>query len=147
MSGLPCGLIRSVSSRASRRRRAANADLHELQPGTCGTGADPAKPASGVAQYVPSVRKPTPRNTGSRELPSPFRQYRAAALRGERLLDDEAERHTRTWTSPADIARLLLMRRVPTPVPREHDLWRFRVLGAVIPDLDHVVAAEQENHN
>lgn len=50
-----------------------------------------------------------------------------------------------TWTSPADIARLLLMRRVPTPVPREHDLWRFRVLGAVIPDLDHVIAERQEN--
>jgi hypothetical protein len=26
---------------------------------------------------------------------------------------------------------------------REHDFWRFRVFGAIIPDLDHVVAAEQ----
>jgi hypothetical protein len=37
------------------------------------------------------------------------------------------------------------MRRVTWPVPPEHELWRFRVLGAIIPDLDHVVAAEQEN--
>ncbi|CAH2403574.1 hypothetical protein [Mesorhizobium escarrei] len=31
------------------------------------------------------------------------------------------------------------------PPPREKDLWRFRVLGAVIPDLDHVIAEQQEN--
>ena len=37
------------------------------------------------------------------------------------------------------------MRRVIWPLPREHELWRFRVLGAIIPDLDHVVANEQEN--
>jgi hypothetical protein len=37
------------------------------------------------------------------------------------------------------------MRRVIWPLPREHELWRYRVLGAIIPDLDHVVAAEQEN--
>lgn len=80
-----------------------------------------------------------------RELPSPFRQYCAAALRGERLLDDEAERDIRTWASPSEIARILLMRRVTWPVPPEHELWRFRVLGPIIPDLDHVVAAEQEN--
>lgn len=85
------------------------------------------------------------RDTDGRELPSPFRQYRDAAIRGEQLLDDEAERGIATWTSPAEIARLLLMRRIPRPIPREHDLWRFRVLGAIIPDLDRVVAAEQEN--
>ena len=85
------------------------------------------------------------RGAGGRELPSPFRQHRVAAVHGERLLDDESERGIGTWTSPADIARLLLMRRVPTPLPREHDLWRFRVLGAVIPDLDHVIAERQEN--
>lgn len=79
------------------------------------------------------------------ELPSPFRQYRGAALRGEKLLDDEAERGIITWTSPTDIARLLLMRRIPRPIPCEHDLWRFRVLGAIIPDLDRIVAAEQQN--
>ena len=80
-----------------------------------------------------------------RELPSPFPQYRVAALRGEKLLDDEAERGIRTWTSPAEIARLLLMRRVIWPLPREQELWRYRVLGAIVPDLDHVVAAEQVN--
>lgn len=85
------------------------------------------------------------RDAGGREFPSPFRQYRGSALRGEKLLDDEAERGVGNWTSPADIARLLLMRRIPKPVPREHDLWRFRVLGAIIPDLDHVVARQQEN--
>jgi hypothetical protein len=85
------------------------------------------------------------RKADGRELPSPFRQYRGAALRGEKLLDDEAERGIRTWTSPADIARLLLMRRIPKPIPREHELWRFRILGAIVPDLDHVIAAEQEH--
>lgn len=84
-------------------------------------------------------------DAGLRKLPFLFQQYRAAALRGEKLLDDEAERGIRTWTSPADIARLLLMRRIPRTIPREHDLWRFRVLGALIPDLDHVVAEQEEN--
>jgi len=37
----------------------------------------------------------------------PFRQYHLAALRGEKLLDDEAERGIRIWT--IEIARLLLM--------------------------------------
>ena len=37
------------------------------------------------------------------------------------------------------------MRRVIWPLPREHELWRYRVLGAIIPDLDDVVAAEQRN--
>jgi len=85
------------------------------------------------------------RDSGPRKLPSPFQPYRAAAARGEKLLDDEAERGISTWTSPADIARLLLMRRIPRPIPRELDLWRFRVLGAIIPDLDHVVADQEEN--
>lgn len=85
------------------------------------------------------------RDPDKREIPSPFRQYRSTALRGEKLLDDEAERGIGTWTSPTEIARLLLMRRIPRPFPREHDLWRFRVLGAIIPDLDHVVAELREN--
>lgn len=85
------------------------------------------------------------RDTDERELPSPFRQYRDAAIRGEQLLDDEAERGIATWTSPSEIARLLLMRRIPRPIPQESDLWRFRVLGTIIPDLDGIVTAEQEN--
>ena len=80
-----------------------------------------------------------------REFPSPFGQYRVAALRGEKLLDDEAERGIRTWTSPTEIARLLLMRRVIWPLPREHELWRYRVLGAIIPDLDDILAAGEVN--
>jgi hypothetical protein len=85
------------------------------------------------------------RGLGDGELPSPFRQHHRAALRGEKLLDDEAERGIRTWTSPTEIARLLLVRRVIWPLPREHELWRYRVLGAIIPDLDGIVAVEQES--
>jgi hypothetical protein len=80
-----------------------------------------------------------------RKRPCPFRQYSDAALRGERLLDDDAEHGRRTWTSPSELARLLLMRRVTWPPPREEELWRFRVLGVIIPDLDGVIAEAQEN--
>ena len=76
--------------------------------------------------------------------PPLFPQYHRAALRGEKLLDDEAERGIRTWASLAEIARLLLMRRVIWPLPGEHELWRYRVLGAIIPDRDAVVIAEPE---
>jgi hypothetical protein len=62
------------------------------------------------------------RDTSGRDLPSPFRHYRVAALRGEKLLDDEAERGSPTWTAPSEIARLLLMRRMTWPPPREKDL-------------------------
>lgn len=85
------------------------------------------------------------RAENGRGLPSPSGKYRVAALRGEKLLDDEAERGIRTWTSPIEIARLLLMRRVIWPLPREHELWRYRVLGAIIPDLDDIVAAGEVN--
>jgi hypothetical protein len=110
-----------------------------------------AEPAPILRSYLLGWRTTCPlcgdllRAENGRQLPSPFPQYRGAALRGEKLLDDEAERGIGTWTSPADIARLLLMRRIPRPIPCEHDLWRFRILGAIIPDLDYVVAAEQEN--
>ena len=86
-----------------------------------------------------------PRGAGERELPSLFQRYRVAALRGQNLLDDEAERGIHTWASPSEIARLLLMRRITWPPPREKDLWRFRVLGAIIPDLDHIIAEYQEH--
>jgi len=32
------------------------------------------------------------------------------------------------------------MRRVPKPPPDEGEFWRFRVLGAIIPELDDLVA-------
>ncbi|BBD41341.1 hypothetical protein Amn_pc00560 (plasmid) [Aminobacter sp. Y103A] len=85
------------------------------------------------------------REPDGHEAPSPFHQYRGAALRGETLLDDEAERGIQTWTSPAEIAQLLLMRRIPRPIPSQHELWRFRVLGAIVPDLDDVVATDHES--
>lgn len=50
------------------------------------------------------------RDADGREVPSPFQQYCVAALRGEKLLADEAERGLKTWASPAGIVRLLLMR-------------------------------------
>jgi hypothetical protein len=80
-----------------------------------------------------------------REVDSPFCQYREAALRGERLLDAEGERGTRTWASPVDILRLLLMRRIPRPVPDEDEFWRFRVLGAIVPEFDDLLASQREN--
>ncbi|WP_309140588.1 hypothetical protein [Ensifer sp. ENS10] len=79
------------------------------------------------------------RHPGGHDRPSPFSRYHGTALIGERLLDNEAERSVRTWTSPAEIARLLLMRRVTRPISRGYEPWRFRVLGAIIPDLDDVV--------
>jgi len=72
--------------------------------------------------------------------PYPFKHHWNAALRGERLLDDEAERSVRTWASPAKIERLLLMRRRPDSVHPDTRLEDFRVLGVVIPELDDVVA-------
>jgi hypothetical protein len=76
------------------------------------------------------------------EVASPFLKYGQAALHGERLLDAEAERCKWTWASPVDIARLLLMRRVPKPLPDEGEFWRYRVLGAIIPEFDDVVAGQ-----
>jgi hypothetical protein len=61
---------------------------------------------------------------------------------GERLLDEKAERGIRNWLSPTEIARLLLMRRVPRPIPHQYDPSGFRVLSVIIPDLDDVLAME-----
>lgn len=81
-------------------------------------------------------------DVGGGELPSSFQQYRNAARRGEKLLNDEAWHDSRGWASPAEIVRLLLMRRVPLPPPPESEFWRFRVLGSIIPELDETLAAE-----
>ena len=75
--------------------------------------------------------------------PSPFRHYWRGALRGEQLVDNEAEHGLRTWASPADIARLLLMRRLPKKMTPHARPERFRVLGAILPELDDVVAEGQ----
>ncbi|CAN7653162.1 hypothetical protein LJR235_005022 [Pararhizobium sp. LjRoot235] len=78
-------------------------------------------------------------NIGGRDRPSPFSRYHNAALIGERLLDDEAESGIQNWVSPSEIARLLLMRRVPKPFPDQYEPSGFRVLGVIIPDLDDVL--------
>jgi hypothetical protein len=82
---------------------------------------------------------------GVNDGPSPFRQCLGVARRGEKLLDDEAWRGSKGWASPAEIARLLLMRRVPLPPPPESEFWRLRVLGSIIPELDETLAAECTN--
>ena len=79
------------------------------------------------------------RDVGEHEILCPFRQYRVAALRGEKLLDDEAHHGIRTWASPAGIVRLLLMRRAVLPFLGEEEMWRFRVLGKIIPELDELL--------
>lgn len=68
--------------------------------------------------------------------------YRAAARHGETLLNNHAERRMETWLPPLEIARLLLMRRIPWPPPRDGDLWRYRLLGAIVPDLDVILAKQ-----
>lgn len=68
--------------------------------------------------------------------------YRAAARRGEVLLHNHAERGVETWMPPLEIARLLLMRRISWPLPRDGDLWRYRLLGAIVPDFDDLLTKE-----
>ena len=36
------------------------------------------------------------------------------------------------------------MRRIPKPLPSEEELWRFRVLGSIVPELDDLVTTERE---
>ncbi len=71
-----------------------------------------------------------------------FHQHRywQAALRGEKLLDDEGERGIRNWSSPAGIAKLLLMRRSPKAIPFGRDLGSWRLLGVIVPEFDRLVA-------
>lgn len=76
----------------------------------------------------------------NRDCTPVFTSYSAAAHRGETLLNDHAERGAETWFPPLEIARLLLMRRVPFPPPPGDDLWRYRLLGAIVPDLDAILA-------
>jgi hypothetical protein len=79
---------------------------------------------------------------GGRDRPSPFSRYHHAALIGERILDDEAEHGIQNWVSPSEIARLLLIRRVPKSLPDHHEPSRYRVLGVIIPDLDDALKME-----
>ncbi|WP_227269860.1 TniQ family protein [Roseobacter weihaiensis] len=68
--------------------------------------------------------------------------YRVAARRGETLLHNHTERGVETWLPPLEIARLLLMRRIPWPPPRDCDFWRYRLLGAIVPDFDDLLTKE-----
>ena len=78
--------------------------------------------------------------------PAPnFHQYTKMALRGEKLLDNEIEFGVQSWTSPTKIAGLLLMRRIPKQLPPERDLLRYRVLGAIIPELDGVIGIKTQD--
>ena len=63
------------------------------------------------------------------------------ALEGERLLDDFAERGIRTWASPVDLLRLVLIRRDPKPIDPDHWIETPKVLGLIIPGFDRLVAA------
>ena len=74
------------------------------------------------------------------ERPSPFSCYWSAALRGEELLDAEAESGIQPWASPIDIARLLLMRRNPKTARPEKRNSSPRILGVIVPELEGIVA-------
>ncbi|HEY0124484.1 MAG TPA: TniQ family protein [Rhizobium sp.] len=83
----------------------------------------------------------TLRTIGGRDGPALFGGYHDAALMGEEMLDNEAEHGIQNWVSPSEIARLLLMRRVPTSLPA-YEPSGYRVLGVIIPDLDEVMQTE-----
>ncbi|MGO9390447.1 TniQ family protein [Rhodoblastus sp.] len=63
------------------------------------------------------------------------------ALKGERLLDDYAERGTQTWASPIDVLKLLLMRRDPKPIDPENWIETPKILDLLVPGFDRLAAA------
>ena len=63
------------------------------------------------------------------------------ALEGQRLLDDYAERGIRTWASPVDLLRLVLIRRDPKPIDPDHWIETPKVLDLIVPGFDRLVAA------
>jgi hypothetical protein len=73
---------------------------------------------------------------------SPFGHLWNDALRGERLVDDAAERGIWTWAQPIDIVRLLLIRRDPKPIDPERWIAKPRLLDVVIPGLDRFLAEQ-----
>jgi hypothetical protein len=73
---------------------------------------------------------------------TPFRHLWADALRGERLLDDAANRNARTWISPFDLVRLLFTRRDPRPIDPEKWIEKPKVLDALVPGFDRFVAEQ-----
>ncbi|WP_145167057.1 TniQ family protein [Rhizobium sp. SJZ105] len=83
----------------------------------------------------------TLQTSGGHDGPAPFRGYHHAALIGEEMLDNEAQHGIQNWVSLSEIARLLLMRRVPKLLPG-YEPSGYRVLGVIIPDLDEVMQME-----
>ncbi len=83
------------------------------------------------------VAKDSPANRPMSEMSA----YHHAAMMGEEMLDNEAEHGIQNWVSPSEIARLLLMRRVPKSPPG-YKPSVYRVLGVIIPDLDEVMQME-----
>lgn len=75
--------------------------------------------------------------------PSPLCRYWNQALNGQRLFETESEEGVQSWANPSEIARLLLLRRIPRNISQDTCLERFRVLGAVCPEFDVVVADRQ----
>src|SRR5260370_11074545 len=73
---------------------------------------------------------------------SPFGHLWNDALRGERLVDDAAERGIWTWAQPIDIVRLLLIRRDPKPIDPERWIAKPRLLDVGIPGLDRFLAEQ-----
>jgi len=72
--------------------------------------------------------------------PSPLCRYWNQALNGQKLFESEAEQGVQNWAPPSDLAQLLLMRRNPRTVSPNTCAERFRVLGAICPEFDVVVA-------
>jgi hypothetical protein len=69
----------------------------------------------------------------------------AAALEGERLIEEEASKGTEAWVSPAAAAQILLVRRFVHWRPDRGDHRRARVLGILIPEFDRIAIAEPKN--
>jgi len=79
-------------------------------------------------------------NSDQTSIPPP--NFRHLIRHGERLFQAEINGDSIGWASPAELARLLLMRRVPRPLNLDlDDLARLRVLGAIFPDFDRIVAS------
>lgn len=77
------------------------------------------------------------------QAPSPLCRCWNQALNGQRLFEAEIAKGVQSWANPSEIARLLLMRRIPTNISQDTCLERFRVLGAVCPEFVVVVADRQ----
>ncbi len=76
--------------------------------------------------------------------PSPLCRYWNQALNGQRLFETESEEGVQSWANPSEIARLLLMRRIPRNISQDTCLERFRVLGAVCLRIPTKPASDSE---